>query len=39
MTEFYTHISKFNRNVDGLYDYSFVPSNLLWETWENKTNP
>lgn len=39
MTEFYTRISKFNRSVDGWYDYAFVPSNLLWETWENKTNP
>lgn len=36
LPEFYTHISKFIRNVDELYDYSFVPNTLL-EAWETRT--
>lgn len=36
LTELYTHISKFIRNVDELYGYSFVPAKLLLEAWETK---
>ena len=38
LAEFYTHISKFIRNVDELYDCFFVPHKFLWEAWETKTN-